>query len=80
MDEKDRKAVGSKLNKGLISYSTHDLALLIALNLLKKPEYVERLKAAQLTTRVTMQVWFDQKKIIRMLVESFESSLEKPYK
>ena len=80
VNEKDLRAIGSKLNDGPIPYSTHDLALSIALNFFKNPEYVPKLKTAQLTTRMTMQDWLDQKKVIPMLVESFESSLDKAYK
>jgi hypothetical protein len=80
VDEKDLRLVGSKLSEGPIPYSTHDLALSIALNFFKNPEYVQKLKTAQLTARMTMQDWFDQKKVVPMLVESFEASLDKAYK
>lgn len=80
VDERELRVIGSELNDGPIPYSTHDLALSIALNFFKNPEYVAKLKTAQLTTRMTMQDWLDQKKVIPMLVESFESSLDKAYK
>jgi len=80
VEEKDLKVIGSQLNNGPIPYSTHDLALSIALNFFKNPEYTAKLKTAQLTTRMTMQDWLDQKKVVPMLVESFESSLDKAYK
>jgi hypothetical protein len=80
VEERDLEAIGTKLNDGPIPYSTHDLALSIALNFFKNPEYTAKLKTAQLTTRMTMQDWLDQKKVVPMLVESFESSLDKAYK
>lgn len=80
VDEKDLRLIGSQLNQGPIPYSTHDLALSIALNFFKNPEYVQKLKTAQLTTRMTMQDWLYQKKVIPMLAESFEASLDKAYK
>jgi hypothetical protein len=80
VDEKDLRLIGVQLHEGPIPYSTHDLALSIALNFFKNPEYIQRLKTAQLTTRMTMQDWLDKKKVIPMLVESFEASLDKAYK
>ena len=80
VDEKDLRLIGIQLNEGPIPYSTHDLALSIALNFFKNPEYIQRLKTSQLTTRMTMQDWLDQKKVIPILVESFEASLDKAYK
>ena len=80
VDEKELRLIGSQLNQGPIPYSTHDLALSIALNFFKNPEYVQKLKTAQLTTRMTMQDWLDQKKVIPMLAESFKASLDKAYK
>lgn len=43
---------GIDLAEGPIPYSTHDLALSIALNFFKQPEYIPRLFNAQLLARM----------------------------
>jgi hypothetical protein len=68
------------LNDGPIPYSTHDLALSIALNFFKQPEHVPQLFEAQLLARMTMLEWLQEGLVAPVLVESFESVLYKLYK
>jgi hypothetical protein len=78
--EKEISIIGTKLESGPIPYSTNDLALSIALNFFKDPQYMSNLGAAQLMARMTMLDWLEQNKVAPMLVKSFEDTLYKLYK
>ncbi|MFM9991279.1 MAG: hypothetical protein ACKVOY_07560 [Burkholderiaceae bacterium] len=78
--EKEISILGTKLDSGPIPYSTHDLALSIALNFFKDPQYLPTLGAAQLMARMTMLEWFQDNKVAPLLVRSFEDTLYKLYK
>jgi hypothetical protein len=78
--EKEISILGTKLDSGPIPYSTHDLALSIALNFFKDPQYLPNLGAAQLMARMTMLEWFQDNKVAPLLVRSFEDTLYKLYK
>ncbi len=68
------------LNAGPIPYSTHDLALSIALNFFKQPEYVPLLGDAQMVARLQAVQWFQEGLVVQVLVESFEDALYNLYK
>jgi hypothetical protein len=79
----DEKEVGRQaivLSDGPIPYSTHDLALSVALNFFKQPENVPQLFEAQLLARMKMLEWLQSGLVASMLVQSFESVLYKVYK
>lgn len=80
IDEKDVSRQAIALNDGPIPYSTHDLALSVALNFFKQPENVSRLFEAQLLARMNMLEWLQSGLVAPMLVQSFESVLYKIYK
>jgi hypothetical protein len=75
--EVSRQAIA--LNDGPIPYSTHDLALSVALNFFKQPENVPQLFEAQLLARMKMLEWLEKGLIAPMLVKSFENVLYKLY-
>ena len=69
-----------ELDEGPIPYSTHDLALSVALNFFKRPELVPHLFTAQLGARMKAADWLEQGKAALLLVQSFEGVLYKLYK
>lgn len=77
-NEVSRQAIA--LNDGPIPYSTHDLALSVALEFFKRPEYKPKLFEAQLLTRMKMLEWLQNGLVAPMLVKSFENVLYKLYK
>jgi hypothetical protein len=77
-DEVDK--LTAKLNAGPIPYSTHDLALSVALHFYKSPEFIPYLSEAQLFARIKALEWLKERKVVPILVKSFEDSLYKLYK
>ena len=71
---------GIDLADGPIPYSTHDLALSIALNFFKQPEYIPKLFTAQLMARMKALQWFKEGLAVGPLVKSFEEVLYTRYK
>src|SRR5436305_129912 len=63
-----------------IPYSTHDLALSVALNFFQQAEYAPRLRNAQLAARTQNILWLKDGLVVRALAESFEDTLYKLYK
>lgn len=80
VSERDITTVATQLNSGPIPYSTHDLALSVALNFFKNPAYIPKLGSAQLMARMAMIEWLQEGKVAPMLVQSFEDTLYKLYK
>lgn len=80
VDEKKVNNQAIALNDTPIPYSTHDLALSIALYFFKKPEYVPQLFEAQLFARMKMLEWLQKGLVAPLLVQSFESVLYELYK
>ena len=78
--ESDVRAVAQDLSSGPIPYSTHDLALSIALNFFKRPDYLSRLQLAQMLARLKMMEWLQAGLVAPVLVRSFEDVLYKLYK
>lgn len=70
----------TELDAGPIPYSTHDLALSVALNFFKQPDLVPQLGDAQLVARMMALDWVSQKKVSPPLVQSFENTLYELYK
>jgi hypothetical protein len=62
-----------------IPYSTHDLALSMALQFFEQPKYGQRLKAAQASLKARLQAiaWFKEGLVVAPLVKSFENILYK---
>ncbi len=77
-EEITKIAVG--LNAGQVPYSTHDLALSVAAKFLLEPDRVDLLRDAQLAFRVKALEWLTEKKVVPLLVQSFEDTLYKLYK
>ena len=80
IEEQEVSSQAIALNDGPIPYSTHDLALSIALNFFKQPEYVPQLFDAQLLARMKMIEWHQEELVVPVLVKSFEDVLYKLYK
>lgn len=72
--------VAIRLNSGPIPYSTHDLALSVALNFFKQPDRNSVLRDAQIAARMNALEWLNEKKVVPLLVQSFEDTLYKLYK
>ena len=68
------------IEDGSIPYSTHDLALSVALNFFKQPEYIPQLFTAQLLARMKALQWFKEGLAVGPLVKSFEEILYTRYK
>jgi hypothetical protein len=68
------------LDDGPVPYSTHDLAVSVALNFFKQPEYVPQLFTAQFLARMKALQWYKEGLVVPMLVKSFEEVLYKLYK
>jgi hypothetical protein len=80
VSEREIVTVATELNSGPIPYSTHDLALSVALNFFKDPARIPSLSTAQLMARMAMLEWLQEGKVAPMLVQSFENTLYKLYK
>jgi hypothetical protein len=73
--------LANDLYAGPIPYSTHDLAVSVALRLFKDvpPEHREKLFDAQLAARLTVLEWAKAGKVVRPLLQAFEETLYKLY-
>lgn len=80
VSEQDIVLIATSLNSGPIPYSTHDLALSVALNFFKDPACKSKLETAQLMARMSMVEWLQENKVAPLLVQSFENTLYKLYK
>lgn len=80
VSEREIATIAAQLNSGPMPYSTHDLALSVALNFFKNPAYIPKLGSAQLMARMAMLEWLQDGKVAPMLVQSFEDTLYKLYK
>jgi len=78
--EREIVTLATQLNSGPIPYSTHDLALSVALNFFKDPARISKLGTAQLMARMSMIEWLQEKKVAPLLVQSVEDTLYKLYK
>lgn len=79
----DREAVRKhalELAATPIPYSTHDLAVSVALNFFKDAQYIPYLGTAQLAARMQAILWTKDSLVVRPLMESFENTLYKLYK
>jgi hypothetical protein len=72
--------VAMALNDGPIPYSTHDLAVSVALNFFKQPERIQQLNEAQLVARLQVLTWLEEHKVAPLLAQSFENTLYELYK
>jgi len=72
--------VAAGLNSGPIPYSTHDLALSVALNFFRDGARTPQLRDAQISARMAALGWLAEKKVVPLLVQSFEDTLYKLYK
>ena len=80
IDQEDVAEVTAKLNAGPIPYSTHDLALSVALHFFKRPESISSLRDAQLVARIAALDWLQKGNVNPLMVQSFEDTLYKLYK
>lgn len=80
VSEQEVRAVTDDLSSGPIPYSTHDLALSVALNFFKQPARVDGLREAQLQARLKMTEWVRAGFAVPVIAKSFEEVLYKLYK
>lgn len=80
VEKSEIAGIARGLFDGEIPYSTHDLALATALNFFKRPELRADLEEAQLTARLTSLGWFQEGKVVPLLLKSFEDTLYKAFK
>ena len=80
VSEQDVTRVATELNSGPIPYSTHDLAVSVALAFFKQPERIDHLFDAQLLARLKVSEWTGQKKVVAPLAETFENVLYRLYR
>lgn len=80
VEESEVAAQTKELSSGPIPYSTHDLALSVALNFFKRPEYIPRLQMAQMIARLKMVEWLEAGYVMPVLAKSFEDALYRLYK
>jgi hypothetical protein len=78
--ESEVRTLAQQLSAGPIPYSTHDLALSVALNFFKRPDYMPHLRTAQMFARLKMLEWMEEELVVPMLAKSFEDNLYKLYK
>jgi hypothetical protein len=69
----------AKLLDGPVPYSTHDLAVSVALNFFKDPKLHNHLQDAQLDARRQVRNWAGEGKVVGPLADSFEAVLCKRY-
>ena len=74
------RQIAEDLAAGPMPYSTHDLALSVAMNFFKRPEYRDVLFEAQLMTRMKMLQWHNEGLVLPLMVQSFENILYETYK
>lgn len=72
--------VANGLFAGPIPYSTHDLAVAVALSFFKKPEHLNSLKDVQLAARLRVLNWMKDGKVARSVTTSFEDTLYTTFK
>lgn len=72
--------VAIELNDGPMPYSTHDLALSVALNFFKQKERIAQFQEAQIVARMTALEWLAEEKVVPLLVQIFEDTLYRLYK
>jgi len=80
IDASHIRKLAEELASGPVPYSTHDLALSVALNFFKRPELMPTLQIAQLFVRMQMLEWLQAGLVAPMIVKSFEEVLYKLYK
>lgn len=80
VSEPEVRAVADELSSGPIPYSTHDLALSIALNFFKQPARIDDLREAQVQARLKMADWVQAGFAVPVIAGSFEEVLYKLYK
>lgn len=71
--------IAKDLASGPIPYSTHDLAVSIALAFYKKPELIGTLHELQIAARMRVLNWLKDGKIVPLVAKAFEDSLYRIY-
>jgi len=62
-----------------MTYSTHDLAVSVAMHFFKDPDYLDRLEDAHLNARELVAEWAEQGIVASLLAETFDRILERRY-
>jgi hypothetical protein len=83
VDIEEVRSIATQLYNGPIPYSTHDLAVATALNLLRSGSdgpRRERFVQIQIFARMVVLDWMKEKKVVPLLAKSFEDTLYERYK
>ena len=80
VSKQDITKIATNLNSGPIPYSTHDLAISIALHFFTQPERISQLREAQMLAKMNAFKWAKEEKLNPMIFDSFENSLYELYK
>ena len=78
MDDVKNQAI--KLHSGQIPYTTHDLALSIAIHFFKKVQHTSTLRNVQIFARMEALQWFKSGLLHQELLRTFENDLYELYK
>ena len=80
VDKAEIRLKAVELLQSSIPYSTHDLAISVALNFYKRDELAESLSDAHLGARVNVMEWLENGTVNEALAEAFEATLYKKFK
>ena len=80
VDKNEIAELAGKLFAGPMPYSTHDLAISVAMNFFKQDERKPDLFEAQLMARMHLLQWAQEGKVVAPLVGVFEETLYRAYK
>ena len=80
VDFSEVEAIAHGLFQGPMPYSTHDLAVSVALNCFKQPTLISKLIDVQILARIQTAQWAEENKLVRPLAIAFENVLYELYK
>jgi len=69
-----------ELHRGPMPYSTHDLAVSVALNFFRRSDCILKLNSRQIDARMQVLQWYEEGKVVPLLLQSFEDTLYRLYK
>ena len=80
VEQQSVRVVAEEIYAGPIPFSTHDLALSVAINFFKRPDFMPHLREAQILARIKMLEWLEDKLVVPVIVKNFEEVLHTLYK
>jgi hypothetical protein len=80
VDLREIREIATALYRGPIPYSTHDLALSVALNFFKQPTQIERLKDIEAFATIKARLWLKKEHVAPMIFKTFQETLYRVYR